>query len=353
MERKFYLDLAAGGLRMPIGADLILHKNDDPEPIKLDGRRLGEVVAETARRFRTPLAIPLMDLMVEKAALLEVLDVPADEIPTYHIESVPDHAEVARFESRLPTHRNARVEATVAGITHVAQQDDLIPCGMAIGPFSLMVKLVKDPITAVFLAGRGMTAEKNARVALVERVLELGTRVIEWSLRKQVAAGAQAVVICEPAANIAYVSPRQMDGDGDIFDRYVMHFNRRIKRVLDASGADLFFHCCGEITETMLARFTTLDPAILSLGSSRALWEDAALVPKTTVLFGNLPSRKFFSDNEITRDEVERQACELVAKMRAAGHPFILGTECDVLSVDGCHDVIMRKVDAMLDADCD
>jgi uroporphyrinogen-III decarboxylase len=297
---------------MPIGADLVLHEEDGPEAIKRDGQRLGEVVAETARRFRTPLAIPLMDLMVEKTALLELLDVPAERIPTHHIESLPDDAELARFESRLPTHRNARVDATVEAIAQVARDDGLIPCGMAIGPFSLMVKLVKDPITVVFLAGRGMTAEKNARVALVERVLELGTRVIEWSLARQVAAGAKAAVICEPAANIAYVSPRQMGGDADIFDRYVMHFNRRIKRVLDAGGADLFFHCCGEITEAMLARFTTLDPAILSLGSSRVLWEDAALVPKTTVLFGNLPSKKFFSDNEVTRAEVERQACELI-----------------------------------------
>ena len=72
------------------------------------------------------------------------------------------------------------------------------------------------------------------------------------------------------------------------------------------------------------------------------------MVPKTTVLYGNLPSKKFFSDNEITREEVIRQANELADKMRQAGHPFILGTECDVLSVKGCHDVILDKVNAFI-----
>ena len=59
MERQFYLDLAKAGLRMPIGADLLLHQHDDPEAVKLDGGRLGQVVVDTARRFKTPLAIPL------------------------------------------------------------------------------------------------------------------------------------------------------------------------------------------------------------------------------------------------------------------------------------------------------
>jgi uroporphyrinogen-III decarboxylase len=353
MERKFYLDLAARGLRMPIGAHLVLHETADPDVVVFDGERLGAVVVETARRFKTPLAVPLMDLMVEKTALLEMLDIPADQIPTFHFESPPDDEALARVADRLATHRSARLEAATQAISHVARKADLLPIGMAIGPFSLMVRLVRDPITAVFMAGRGQTAAQNQQVAMVERTLELATRVIEWSLQKQVDAGARAVVICEPAASTAYISPRQMTGGADTFDRYVMHFNRRLKSVLDQAGADLIFHCCGEITDEILKRFVELDPAILSLGGSRKLWEDAALVPKTTVLFGNLPSKKFFSDSEITRAEVERQARELIRAMRRAGHPFILGTECDVLSVVGCRQVIVDKVNAFVDVPCD
>ena len=60
MDRRFYLDLAASGLRMPIGTHLVLHEHDDPEGIVLDGRRLGAVLRETALRYGSPLAVPLI-----------------------------------------------------------------------------------------------------------------------------------------------------------------------------------------------------------------------------------------------------------------------------------------------------
>lgn len=54
---------------MPIGADLVLQEESSPEEVLLDGERLGQVVEKAARRYRTPLAFPLMDLGLEKADL--------------------------------------------------------------------------------------------------------------------------------------------------------------------------------------------------------------------------------------------------------------------------------------------
>jgi len=174
-------------------------------------------------------------------------------------------------------------------------------------------------------------------------VLELGIRIILHSIAAQVKAGAKAIFIAEPAANTVFLSPNQIADGADIFDRYVMSYNRQLKAFLDEHDVDLFFHCCGELNEYMLRKFCTLDPAILSLGNSRVLWEDAAIVPKDIVLFGNLPSKQFYSDNVITAAEVARRAEELVRNMHAANHPFILGTECDVLSVPGCERAIGCK----------
>ena len=84
MDRSYYLDLAAEGVVMPIGTHLVLHEHADHERILLDGERLGAVVAETAARFETPLAMPLMDLKLEKEAMLASLGIPAaaiDKIP--------------------------------------------------------------------------------------------------------------------------------------------------------------------------------------------------------------------------------------------------------------------------------
>ena len=93
-----------------------------------------------------------------------------------------------------------------------------------------------------------------------------------------------------------------------------------------------------------------MDPAILSLGSSRLLWEDAALVPKTTVLYGNLPTKQFYSDQLVSVAKVQQLSRDLTRRMREVGHPFILGSECDVLSVPGSEQTIKAKVAAFLEA---
>jgi hypothetical protein len=87
---------------------------------------------------------------------------------------------------------------------------------------------------------------------------------------------------------------------------------------------------------------------ILSLGSSRKLWEDARLVPDDVVLYGNLPTKSFYSDGAMPIEEVVRRAEELADNMERCGHPFILGSECDVLFVPNAQETIRQKVDAMM-----
>ncbi len=53
MNRHFHIDLAPSGLRMPIGADLVLHEQADPERVARDGQALGKVIEKTARQYRT------------------------------------------------------------------------------------------------------------------------------------------------------------------------------------------------------------------------------------------------------------------------------------------------------------
>jgi uroporphyrinogen-III decarboxylase len=351
MERAFYQKLAQNHLCMPIGADLVLHAEPDPAAVVRDGAALGRVVEKAARRFGTPLAMPLMDLQLEKATMLRGLNLPEGEIATFHFDPAPTNEQMETLRRTIAGPQTPRLLAQVEAVAWVAQHaPDLVPCGMTIGPFSLMTKLLKDPITPVYLAGAGMTAAEEPAVAGVERGLELALLVIERSLRAQNEAGAKAIFIAEPAANKVYISPTQIESGSDVFERLVMNSLRRYKAILDEYHADLLFHCCGELTDGMIRDFCTLDPALLSLGSSRPLWEVAALVPERTVLFGNLPSKRFFSDSALPVTEVEAQARELARRMSALGRPFILGTECDVLSVPGCEQIIMRKVDAFMAA---
>jgi uroporphyrinogen-III decarboxylase len=349
MDRKYYVNLAASGLRMPIGADLVLHSEPDPAAVLKDGAELGRVVEKTARLFGTPLAVPLMDLQLEKATLLHGLDIPVDNVATFHFEEPPTDAQMTTLRRRISEPLSPRLQVHVDAVKYVVKHaPDLVPCGMLIGPFSLMTKLLKDPITPVYLSGMGMTAAEEPAVAGVERGLELAMLVIERSLRAQLDAGARLICIADPAANKVYLSPKQIEEGSDVFERLVMTYLRRCKKIVDEYQADLLFHCCGELTDYMLEKFCTLDPALMSLGSSRPLWDVARIVPQSTVLFGNLPSKQFYSDSVITVEGVEKQASEILARMQAVKRPFILGSECDVLSVKGCETTIFRKVDAFM-----
>jgi len=57
----------------------------------------------------------------------------------------------------------------------------------------------------------------------------------------------------------------------------------------------------------------------------------------------NLPTKKFYSP-KLTIADVETLSREMLEKVRAAEHPFILGSECDVLSVPGSEEEILSKV---------
>ena len=349
MDRQYFLDLAEQGLRTPIGTELVLREKTDAESILCEGHRLGEVVIEAAQRYRTPLAFGVMDLTLEKAWLMHLIGLEEDP-DTFQFHASPTDQQLDRMsenlEQSLPP---PRAQATIAAVRHVAQAGaELLPIGMSIGPVSLMTRLLSDPITPIFMAGSGTTAEEDEEVRGVESVLEMATRMVLHSVRMQIDAGARAVLIAEPAANKAYFSPNQLRGDGDVWHRYVTASNRRVTELLTQHGVDLIFHCCGELNDEMVRRFGQLSPAILSLGSSRSLPDDARLVSAETVLYGNLPSKKFYADEEITPEQVAQMTCALVRQMNAAHHPFILGSECDVLSVSGCHATIAGKVDVML-----
>ncbi len=353
MNRQVYLDMAARGARVPVGTDLVLHDRSDPEAIVLDGQRLAEVWMQAADMYHTSLTFPVMDLLVEKAALLSWLEI-TEDAETFHFGVGSDAGLVARLQSHLAKPLPPRMQAHVEAIRLIAKHGPgrYIPMGMSIGPVSLMTKLLADPITPLFMAGSGITASEDEDVRLLDLAGELAVLLVIRYVQAQIDAGAAAIFIAEPAANLAYFSPRQIEAGSNVWERYVMRDNRRLAEILAQQGVDLIFHCCGELTDAMVKSFGSLKPAILSLGSSRPLWQDAALVPADTVLYGNLPTKLFYSDETMPAEKVADLTCELLRQMRVANHPFILGSECDVLSVPGSAATIQRKIDVMLRCTC-
>jgi uroporphyrinogen-III decarboxylase len=349
MDRNYYLQLAKEGARMVLATDMVLKEKANHEALLNEGDELGKIIIESSNRYDLPLALPFMDLSLEKEWLLTILGVEKSKIEKYHFDTPLDESIIKQVKDKLETLTTPRIEATCKALTYVAQHSDKLPVGMCIGPFSLMTKLIAEPITPVFLAAMGGTAADDASIKNAEIILQLAELIIIRYIQKQATAGAKAICVCEPAANKVYISPETMTAEeGDIFDRYVIAINQRIADEMTRNGVDLIFHDCGDITPMMLKKISTLHPVILSLGSPVKLWDAAEIVPKDIVLFGNLPTKQFFMDETISPEKVEEISKELLTKMKATNHPFILGSECDVLSVPGYEKTILNKIDIML-----
>ncbi|MBZ0270254.1 protein kinase, partial [bacterium] len=115
----------------------------------------------------------------------------------------------------------------------------------------------------------------------------------------------------------------------------------RIARAVEEAGADLILHDCGELTMEMVAALGGLRPSVLSLGSCVDIVEASRVIPKDVVLFGNVPSKFFPREEEMPLEKVRAICADLRRRMEAEGHPFILGSECDVLCVSGHEESIM------------
>ncbi len=348
MSRAYYQQLARARHGVPVGTDLLLHEQENMDRVLNDGSLLGQVIAQAAERYHSPLAIPLMDLRIEKQMLAEMLNIPHNRYEIFHLDATPDKTMIDSIRRYVQNSDSPRPNATIQAVRYIAEQTDFVPIGMVIGPFSLMVKILDEPVLNVYAAATGAGGSSEDAVMLFA-TLEMATELILAYIDRQVDAGASAIFLCEPAANMIYISPHQLaddvNGRPDIFDRCVIHYNRVIARHLARRRVDLIFHDCGELTDTMVSRFGhELHPSVLSLGSSRRLWEDAPRVPDDVVLYGNLPSKRFYSDIETPLHMIDRMAADLTRRMAEINRPFILGTECDVLAVDGCECTISQKV---------
>jgi len=347
MNRTHFLEMAAKGCCIPMATHLVLSEKENPEALHLDGIALGNVVEEANKRFGSKLAIPVMDLTIEKHTLVNILAPEVNAPGIFHFSTPPTEAMIKQMEAVLEEKLPQSMQAQCDSIRYVAEQTDLIPTGMTIGPFSLMTELIDDPVVSVCLLGMGMTPEDEPDVEMVIQCMELAVRIVLLYLQKQIDAGAKVIIMPEPAANSVFISPNQMTDGSDIFDRCIMDNLYRIKKLLTDNDVAWIFHDCGELTDEMLLKFSELHPEVLSLASTVKLPEVAQLVAKDIVLYGNLPSKKFYSDSLLSNKQVIESSLKLIQDMKDANHPFILGTECDVLHVDGCGKTIKQKVAAM------
>ena len=65
---------------------------------------------ETARRFASPLALPIMDLTLEKDVMLRAVGIAPEAIPTYHFDAAPSAEAIAKVAA-MNVHASPRIKA--------------------------------------------------------------------------------------------------------------------------------------------------------------------------------------------------------------------------------------------------
>ena len=277
---------------MPIGADLTMHEEREPEKVRTDGARLGRVIERTARRWGTPLAVPLMDLRLEKTDLLALAGIAAAAAETFQFKAPLTEAELTTLCGEQTVPFCAGSLARDEALAYIRTKPDLVAVGMAIGPFSLTTRLLADPITATAMAGKGVEAEDSDEVRAALAVpARGGSGGSAFGPESDSARRAGHHDLRAGGVHRVHFAAAD-EGGSNLFERLVMEPNLRLKAALDEAGCDLIFHDCGELIDPMVEAFAhRLHPVMLSFGSSRKLWEDARLVPADVVLYGNLPTR--------------------------------------------------------------
>ena len=120
MDRKFYLDLAAKGQRMPIAVHLTLHESPNVSEIELNGKLLAESIIKSAQRYNSPLAVPLMDLALEKDALLALYGTPEEKREKFHFDKTVEPEFVEKVSSAPLV---SRMVATCEAISSIAARE--------------------------------------------------------------------------------------------------------------------------------------------------------------------------------------------------------------------------------------
>lgn len=288
--------------------------------VQLIGRSVREVVTDSqvqaecmqavAEKFPTAAALGPMDLSVEAEAFGAAVHFAEDEIPTV-------------CEPLLDIDRPETVEALAvppvgAGRTGVYVKAMELAKGMitdrpvlsgCIGPFSLAGRLLD--MSNVMIA----CVEEPE---MLEALLEKATRFITAYIQALKAAGADGVIMAEPAAGL--LSPA-------LNEAFSVPY---VKRIADGVKDENFLFCyhnCGPYTPRQLPDLLTFGADLYHFGDAVDLDEIKDGIPQDVLFSGNVSPVLCFK----TGDEENMRAQTKAVLQKCGGmNNFVLSSGCDI-----------------------
>jgi len=260
-----------------------------------------------ADRYDTLAAVSLMDLSVEAEAFGADILLSDDEVPTVVGRLLETEEDIDAL--KIPKLGDCRTGEYIKTMETAAKliTDRPILAG-AIGPFSLAGRLLD--MTEIMVMS--MTDPE-----LVHKVLEKATSFIIEYIGAFKKAGANGVVIAEPAAGL--LSP---DLNRDFSVPYV-------KQVVDALQDDTFmivYHNCGK-TIPLLDDILTIGAKIYHFGNAIEMLDVLKAVPSDIMVSGNVDPSSAFRNG--TKEDVINATQKLLDE--CASYPnFIPSSGCDI-----------------------
>lgn len=286
------------------GIQLIGHTVDE---LVKDGHLQATCMKAIADKFDTGAAFSLMDLSVEAEAFGSPVTYFEDEVPTVTAALIHDEDEADALV--VPKVGAGRTGECVKGIKEAAEliTDRPVLAGI-IGPFSLAGRLL-DMTEIMILC--------YEEPELVETVLEKATEfLIEYSKTFK-EAGANGIVIAEPAAGL--LSP-------NLIAEFSTPYVQKIRDAVEDESFMIMYHNCGSIIP-LLSNISEIGVGSYSVGNAVDMEEALKGLPTDAVIIGNLDPAGVLKNG--TPEEVHTATIELLEK--CGKYPnFVVASGCDM-----------------------
>ncbi len=280
---------------------------DTVRDLVTDSSKMAACMQAVANRFDTGISVSLMDLSVEAEALGCSVRYSDDEVPTIHDPLITSFEQAEALA--VPAIGAGRTGQCVEAIKLAAGciTDRPVFAGI-IGPYSLAGRLI------------GMTdimVDCYEEPEMVETVLRKGTDFLMAYAKELKEAGANGMVVAEPAAGL--LSPSLMEEFS----------NPYVKELIDSVQDDSFlviYHNCGNIIP-LLPQIKSIGAKAYSFGNAIRLKDALEVIPSTSMVIGNLDPAGVIRNG--TPETVRQEALTILEECSSFKN-FVPSSGCDI-----------------------
>lgn len=285
--------------------------------LKMTGRTITEVITNGAYQYECIDAlskeycsianVTIMDLSVEAEAFGSPVKYSDNEVPAVSHKIVEDRESVEAL--KIPKVGDGRTGVYLQAAELSARNiKDRPTFGGEIGPFSLAGRLFD--MTEIMV---GLMLEPET----VHMLLEKCTRFLIEYAKAFKAAGANGIIIAEPASGL--LSP----------DNCTSFSSNYVKRIVDAVQDDYFMvilHNCGN-TRNLVPSLLSTGAAGLHFGNAVNMRDIMPQIPWGRIAFGNIDPAGTFKNGSV--ENMKEKTWELL-ESTANYKNFVLSSGCDV-----------------------